>query len=87
MQAIGHIRVSTQGQADEGISLEAQKAKIEAWCTVNDYSLVDVFVDVGISGKDMNRDGLLAALKAVDKGAALVAYSLSRLSRSTYRPK
>ncbi len=84
MKAIGYIRVSTQDQAEEGISLEAQRAKIEAWCLVNDYSLVDVFVDAGISGKAMgNREGLQVALDAVNKGVALVAYSMSRLSRST----
>jgi len=84
MKAIGYIRVSTQGQADDGVSLEAQKAKIEAWCLANDYSLVDMFVDAGISGKAMgNREGLQAALDAVGKGMALVAYSMSRLSRST----
>ena len=84
MKAIGYIRVSTQGQADDGVSLEAQKAKIEAWCLANDYSLVDMFVDAGISGAAMgNREGLQAALDAVGKNVALVAYSMSRLSRST----
>ena len=35
--AIGYIRVSTAGQVDEGVSLDAQRAKIEAWCLLNDY--------------------------------------------------
>ena len=35
-KAIGYIRVSTQGQADEGVSLEAQRSKIAAWCSLND---------------------------------------------------
>ena len=84
MKAIGYVRVSTQGQVDDGVSLEAQKARIEAWCLANDYNLVDVFVDAGISGKDTaNRPGLQMALDAVEQGAALVAYSLSRLTRST----
>lgn len=83
-QAIGYIRVSTQGQADEGVSLAAQRAKIEAWCSLNDTELVAVFEDAGISGASMNgRDGLHAALKATGKGMALVAYSISRLARST----
>lgn len=83
-KAIGYIRVSTQGQADEGVSLSAQRAKIEAWCALNDAELVAVFEDAGISGATMNgRDGLHAALKATTKGMALVAYSISRLARST----
>ena len=83
-KAIGYIRVSTQGQADEGVSLSAQRAKIEAWCIANDMELAAVFEDAGISGGSMaGRDGLHAAMKATAKGMALVAYSISRLARST----
>lgn len=83
-KAIGYIRVSTQGQADDGVSLDAQRAKIEAWCKLNDAELVAVFEDAGISGASMNgREGLHAALKATGKGMALVSYSISRLARST----
>lgn len=83
-KAIGYIRVSTQGQADDGVSLDAQRAKIVAWCELNDAELVAVFEDAGISGASMNgREGLHAALKATGKGMALVSYSISRLARST----
>jgi len=83
-QAIGYIRVSTEQQANEGVSLEAQKAKIAAWCVTNGYELVNVFVDAGISGKSMDkRPGLQDAMKSLKKGMALVSYSLSRLARST----
>ena len=83
-KAIGYIRVSTQDQAQEGVSLESQRAKIAAWCAVNDYELVAVFKDAGISGATMDRrEGLQAALTATTKGMALVAYSISRLARST----
>jgi len=82
--AIGYTRVSTEQQANEGVSLEAQEAKIQAWCTVNGYELVQVYVDAGISGKTtQNRPELAKARKAIKKGMALVTYSLSRLARST----
>lgn len=82
--AIGYIRVSTEGQATDGVSLDAQRAKIEAWCDLNDYTLTAVHVDAGISGKSAdNRPGLQAALADCRKGCALVVYSLSRLARST----
>ena len=80
--AIGYIRVSTDGQAQDGISLDAQRAKIEAWAMLNDYELAAVHVDAGISGKNCNRPGLQDALADCKKGSALVVYSLSRLSRS-----
>ncbi len=84
MKAVGYIRVSTEQQAGEGVSLEAQKAKIAAWCLANDCELVAVHVDAGISGKSMEkRQGLQKALAETGKGMALVVYSLSRLARST----
>ena len=83
-KAIGYIRVSTEQQVDEGVSLEAQKAKIVAWCKANDYDLANVYMDAGISGKSMDkRTGLADALKAVKQDMVLVVYSLSRLARST----
>ena len=71
MKAIGYIRVSTQKQADEGVSLEAQRAKIEAWCLANDYELAGIHCDEGISGTKSDRDGVLAAMSQAGKGTAL----------------
>ena len=82
--AVAYLRVSTADQATEGVSLDAQEAKIKAWCLLNDFTLCGVFVDAGISGKSTdNRPELQAALAACAKGGALVVYSLSRLARST----
>lgn len=84
MRAIGYLRVSTQEQAEEGVSLGAQRAKINAWCAVSDYHLGDIFEDAGISGsRTSNRPGLITAIEALNKGDALVVYSLSRFARST----
>lgn len=83
-QAIGYIRVSTQDQATEGVSLDAQRAKIKAWCSLHDYELTAVYSDPGITGSRMDkRPGLQKALKAATDGRAIVSYSISRLSRST----
>mgnify|MGYP005851974971 CR=1 FL=1 len=83
MKAIGYVRVSTQGQAEDGVSLDAQEAKIRAWADLNGAEVV-IYRDEGISGKRSdNRPGLVAALDAVGKGDVLVCYALSRLSRST----
>ena len=83
--AFGYVRVSTEQQASEGISLEAQKGKIVAWCELNGYALSGLFVDAGLSGKRAdNRPELQKALDAVTKcSGVLLVYSLSRLARST----
>jgi len=82
-KAIGYTRVSTQGQVDDGVSLASQRTKIEAWCLANDYELMAIQEDAGISGTRADRDGLQDALAGLSKGMALVVYSLSRLTRST----
>jgi len=83
--AIAYIRVSTTGQAEDGVSLEAQRSRVDAWCTLNEAELVNVHVDAGISGKRSdNRPALQRALdEACQTGAVLVVYSLSRLARNT----
>jgi DNA invertase Pin-like site-specific DNA recombinase len=83
-QAIAYIRVSTSGQAEDGVSLDAQRSKIAAWCEVMGYELVQVFADEGISGHSMEkRAGLQVAVDTVCvSGAVLVVYSLSRLARN-----
>ena len=84
MIAVGYIRVSTAGQAKDGISLEAQDSKIRAWCSANDYPLDALYVETMSAGRADNRPELQKAISHIcrEKGA-LVIYSLSRLARST----
>lgn len=83
--AVGYVRVSTERQASEGVSLEAQRERIEAWAAYQGISLAAVHVDAGLSGgRADNRPGLQAALADVCKRRGiLVVFSLSRMARST----
>ena len=84
MEAIGYIRVSTDEQAREGISLDNQRAKIEAYCEYKGFTLTDIIEDAGISGgKNKARPGFIEVLNRIESGEveALVLYSLERLSR------
>src|SRR4030042_578154 len=86
---VGYCRVSTAHQVDEGVSLEAQQARIVAWAQANGYQLLGVHVDAGLSGgKAANRPALQAALEEVcrERGA-LVVYSLSPLPRAVMAPR
>lgn len=84
-QAVIYTRVSTQRQADEGISLDAQTARCRDYCKGMGYEIAGEFQDAGISGgRADNRPGLQSALDHVTgSGGVLVTYSLSRLARST----
>jgi len=84
MKAIGYARVSTDKQADRGVSLEAQTEKIRAMAVVHNAELVDIIVDGGESAKSLNRPGMERLLALVDSGAveAVIVAKLDRLTRS-----
>ncbi|MEI7747431.1 MAG: recombinase family protein [Actinomycetota bacterium] len=86
MRVIGYTRVSTEGQADSGLGLEAQRNTIEAATTVRGWNLDLIATDAGLSGKSLKgRRALADALDALDRGEAdvLMASKLDRLSRSS----
>ena len=85
MKAVGYVRVSTQKQSEEGISIEAQESKIRAYCELKGIEISEVIIDAGISGKGVNRAGYQKVLELCEQGKidAIVVYSLSRFSRST----
>ena len=59
-----YVRVSTVDQATEGVSVEAQQTKLAEWCVANDYELLAIHTDAGLSGgRADNRPALQAALK------------------------
>jgi DNA invertase Pin-like site-specific DNA recombinase len=62
--------------------MEAQRARIAAYCTAQGWNLVDVFVDAGVSGKSLDRPALKAALASLRAGRVLVALKLDRLTRT-----
>jgi site-specific DNA recombinase len=86
MNTVGYIRVSTTEQCTDGVSLDNQKAKIVAYCTLKDLTLIEIIEDAGISAKNLHkRPGAqkmlaLARKKQVD---AIVVYKLDRMFRST----
>ncbi len=81
--AVGYIRVSTEDQAAEGVSLEAQRARIAAWCEANGYELAGVHVDAGISGRRAdNRPALPVSIRSVSETRSAPAF-WSRAVRSS----
>jgi len=84
---VGYVRVSTEEQRDEGVSLAAQVERLEAYAVAHGFALAAIERDEGVSGKvaPVKRPGLSAALSRVRSGEAegIVALKLDRLSRST----
>lgn len=84
MRAVAYIRVSTDKQADRGISLDEQRDRVRAYARLYGYTLVSVVSDEGASAKTLERDGLTRALDLLDRGEAdaLIVAKLDRLTRS-----
>lgn len=84
MKAIGYVRVSTEKQADFGVSLEAQSEKGRAMAVVQGAELAEVIIDAGESAKSLNRPGMARLLSLVEAGAVdtVIIAKLDRLTRS-----
>ncbi|MCM3665553.1 recombinase family protein [Mesobacillus subterraneus] len=84
MKAALYIRVSTEEQAKEGYSISAQKQKLKAYCIAQDWEVAGVYVDEGLSAKDMNRPQLELMMKDIQNGKVdcVLVYRLDRLTRS-----
>lgn len=82
MKVAIYTRVSTQMQADKGISLDAQKNELIEYCNKNNYDY-DIFEDAGISGKSISkRKQLQKLLNNLQNYDVVLCYKLSRISRS-----
>ena len=81
-----YIRVSTEKQADEGFSLDAQRAQLTKYCEALGWNVCPdhVYVDAGISGKSSDRAGLQQMMAAAKSGAIvrIVTAKLDRLARN-----
>lgn len=77
-----YIRVSTAGQVEDGYSIEFQREKLLAYCSVHDFIVHDIYCDPGHSGAKLARPELQRLIHDVDKFDAVIVYKLDRLSRS-----
>lgn len=87
-RALGYVRVSTQRQAEGGISLDNQEERLAAHYAGRGVELVDIHRDAGLSGTNDNRPGLQALFEhAMRPGSGITeigVYSFSRLFRDHY---
>lgn len=81
--ALAYVRVSTQEQANEGASLDAQRNALTAEAERRGWDL-ELVADEGLSAKNLDRPGLTGALDRLDHGDAdaLLSVRLDRVSRS-----
>ena len=80
----GYCRVSTTEQADDGVSLAAQKQQITGYAMMKGWKLAEVFIEAGVSGSVplAERPEGRRLLEAVAKGAVVITAKLDRMFRS-----
>ncbi len=86
MNAVGYVRVSTEDQVINGVSLAAQEERVRAYCTAKGWNVIDVVRDEGESAKSIDRPGLQKILHQKHRNGygadAVVVLKLDRLTRN-----
>lgn len=86
LRVCGYVRVSTEDQAQHGISIPSQIAKIEEFCRSKGWELVDIVQEPGMSGKDVGRPMFNKMMGRAESAArpfdVIIVYSLSRFARN-----
>lgn len=84
MKTALYLRVSTEDQAAEGYSIDAQKSKLVQYCQIHDLDIVGIYVDEGISGKSLDRPQVQQLIKDVKEGKIenVLVFKLDRITRS-----
>lgn len=79
-----YIRVSTDAQAEEGYSIQAQIERLEAYCKAMGWTNYELYIDGGFSGSNLNRPEIKRLISNSEKGKikSVIVYKLDRLSRS-----
>lgn len=85
MRAALYIRVSTDEQAKEGYSIEAQKAILERKSAEFNYTVIKHYIDDGYSAKDTRRPALQQLLADAESKTfdVIIFWRLDRLTRNS----
>jgi site-specific DNA recombinase len=78
-----YSRVSTEEQAREGLSVEAQIDKCKSFCQARDWEIFKVYRDAGFSAGTLNRPALELLLRDAQekKFEIILVYKIDRFSR------
>ena len=78
-----YSRVSTEEQAKEGLSVEAQIDKCKSFCDAREWEIFKIYKDAGFSAGSLNRPALELLLRDAQekKFDIILVYKIDRFSR------
>ncbi len=85
MKAALYIRVSTEEQALEGYSLDAQEEKLLVYChdVVDDLEVYKIYRDDGYSGRNTRRPAYQQMMEEIDEWDLMLVVKMDRIHRNT----
>jgi len=78
-----YARVSTEDQAKEGFSLDAQRERLSAFCRAQGWSVAKEYVDDGHSGRDVKRPAYQAMMTERDAWEKVLVIKMDRIHRNS----
>jgi site-specific DNA recombinase len=78
-----YVRVSTEEQAKEGLSVEAQIDKCKSYCNARDWKIFKIYKDAGFSAGSLNRPAMELLLRDAQEQSfdIILVYKIDRFSR------
>ena len=79
-----YVRVSTEKQVKDGITIEQQQEDIQKYCSYQNNIIVKTYIDEGYSGLDLERPQFNLLLSEAKSNELIIVWDLSRFSRETW---
>lgn len=83
IRAAIYTRVSTEDQAKEGFSLDAQLDKLRSYCKARDWGIAGEYIDDGHSGRTIKRPAYSRMMEEIDNWDTLLVIKMDRIHRNS----
>jgi DNA invertase Pin-like site-specific DNA recombinase len=83
IRAAIYTRVSTEDQAKEGFSLDAQLEKLRSYCKARDWLIAGEYIDDGYSGKNTKRPQYTRMMEEMETWDIILVMKMDRIHRNS----
>ncbi len=78
-----YVRVSTEDQAREGFSLDAQRERLLAYAKARGWEVADIYQEDGFSGRDIKRPAYRRMIEERERWDTLLVLKMDRIHRNS----